>query len=111
MAIRHNVTHNFLDGLLSVLNDNIPEAKLPKNAKTLLRTPRKCCSIIEMYPGQYLHLGVEWGVERYLLSNPEAKSVEHIKLIVGIDGLPLAKSSGSELWPILGSVSRMVTSL
>ncbi|XP_008183875.1 uncharacterized protein LOC103309653 [Acyrthosiphon pisum] len=31
-------------------------------------------------------------------------NIEVIKVVIGIDGLPLAKSSSSQLWPILGYV-------
>ncbi|XP_018394145.1 PREDICTED: uncharacterized protein LOC108772965, partial [Cyphomyrmex costatus] len=52
-------------------------------------------------PGQYYHFGVENCI-KYLVrySNDFPKSTE-IELAINIDGLPLAKSSGSQVYPIL----------
>lgn len=48
--------------------------------------------------GLYYHFGIENGVKKHLDPN---FSDDNIKLVVGVDGLPLPKSSGSMFWPIL----------
>ncbi|KZS03642.1 KRAB-A domain containing-like protein, partial [Daphnia magna] len=62
-------------------------------------------------PGHYHHLGIANGILQMLfklkiinLSNPT------IKLIVNIDGIPIAKSSGSQFWPILGLIVDILNS-
>jgi len=52
-------------------------------------------------PGQYYHFGVENCIKNLICySNDFPKSTE-IELAINIDGLPLAKSSGSQVYPIL----------
>jgi len=46
---------------------------------------------------------LEYSIKRYI---DKDFSSETIKLVIGIDGLPLMKSSGSTFWPILGYIIR-----
>ncbi|XP_039303468.1 uncharacterized protein LOC105203270 [Solenopsis invicta] len=75
---------------------------LPGDARTLLQTPRKS-KIIPMEHGQYTHFGIPEGI-RYIIetSGTITRLPEEIHLSFNIDGLPLTKSSKSQLWPILG---------
>lgn len=68
----------------------------PKCAKTLLKTPSNI-SFREVKPGYYWHRGVQKDLERFVLET----NCEEVHITFGIDGLPLAKSSGSCFWPIL----------
>lgn len=52
--------------------------------------------------GQYLHLGLKRKVEQFLAINNIKDTL--LKVDVGIDGVPLTKSSNSQLWPILGNI-------
>lgn len=51
-------------------------------------------------PGLYYHIGIENGLKslREVININE----DTLKIIIGIDGLPLTKSSNSTFWPILG---------
>lgn len=49
-------------------------------------------------PGEYWH----YGVEKQLQKISNLIEVEEIIIDIGIDGLPLFKSSGQTLWPIIG---------
>lgn len=53
-------------------------------------------------PGSYHHFGIAKGIK--YLSNYVQFNDESIKILIGIDGLPLTKSSFSTFWPILGCV-------
>ena len=53
-----------------------------------------------MPPGQYWHNGIAKNLITIFEDSPE----QEIKLSFNVDGLPLAHSSGSQLWPILCSV-------
>lgn len=77
-------------------------SELPKDSQTLLRTPRTVQTTTKC-GGTFGYVGIENGINKafsFLSLNTDA-----IKLVVNIDGLPLSKSSSSQLWPILGSIN------
>jgi len=51
--------------------------------------------------GTYYHFGIENGIIRHFL---DSTSNDEIKLVVGIDRLPISKSSSTQFWPILGYI-------
>lgn len=78
---------------------------LPKDARTLLGVPRKSSNIVPCGSGSYLHYGLERAVTDVLQKMPDEKMGDQIFVDINIDGLPLCKSSRSQLWPILGKIS------
>ena len=65
-----------------------------------MRTPRnittyKKCGV------EYCYFGIQKGSERILVQNRYEYS-NILNLVFNIDGLPLFKSAGIQLWPILG---------
>ena len=103
-AITHNISHVALSHLLSGLRTAHPTfSKLPKCAKTLLRTP-KSSVITDMFPGQYCHFGIERGIIQFLSRRKNTVSCSNIQIQIGIDGLPISHSSSNQLWPILGRI-------
>lgn len=99
-----NVPHTTVNKLLHILKNEeyLPLRELPKDSRTLLNTnSTKTSNIITMKPGIYYHFGLECGITRnlskYNLDN-------EIKVVVGVDGLPLSKSSSSQYWPILAYI-------
>ncbi|CAG9762680.1 unnamed protein product [Ceutorhynchus assimilis] len=100
-CLKNNITHNAASELLKILKPHHPE--LPMDARSLLVTPRNI-SVKNIHPGTYYHFGLEKCVSNlFSLSNPE-ESTDTIEILVNIDGLPLAKSSGSQFYPILCSL-------
>lgn len=78
---------------------NINTSNLPIDSRSLLATPKSTGSkIVAVNPGKYFHFGLESGLLRY------TSSMDEIKVAIGIDGLPLSKSSSSQFWPILAYV-------
>ena len=77
---------------------------VPKDPRTLLKTPRSVVSD-NIANGTYIYLGVKQGIIRTLKT--KEYSGEVIKLIINIDGLPLYKSSSTTVWPILGMFGAM----
>lgn len=72
---------------------------LPLDTRTLLNSSSsKISSIRTIGLGKYHHFGLKEGIQRLSLYL-ELENI--IKVVVGVDGLPLAKSSGSQFWPIL----------
>lgn len=98
-----------VDSLLRILKtfiekqktENIPPPKLPATCKTLLKTPRTN-NIIPMGDGHYLYFSLEKYLEKFLAENTIAGNI--IYFDVGSDGVGVAKSSTSCLWPLLVNV-------
>jgi len=53
----------------------------------------------EVQAGKYYHFGLENGIIRQCLHNDFIP--QEIKLVIGIDGLPISKSTSTRFWPIL----------
>lgn len=95
-SVRHNSSHRSINELLVFFKKYFPE--LPKDARTLLKTPKVNC-IIDMEPGEYVHIGLKRGLDRVL--DHQSILPTEITLTFNIDGLPLSRSSSSCFWPIL----------
>lgn len=93
--------------MLKVLkkNKHIYTDNLPNDSRSLLTTPKSTgLKLLPVNPGKYFHFGLESGLLRYATSN-----LSEIKVAIGIDGLPLSKSSNSQFWPILAYVIGLPT--
>lgn len=102
-AVVNKVSHVALNGLLSILRKTKVFSSLPKDARTLLHTkPIISSDIKTVNPGIYYHFGIGNGIIQSSSRHPISSS--EIKLVVGIDGLPISKSSSDQFWPILGYI-------
>jgi hypothetical protein len=105
-AVTYNITNVALSALLKVLKQHKCFSEFPADARTVLKTNVSKINIQteiqSVHPGIYYHFGVENGLKA--LSNSLNFTEENINIFIGIDGLPLTKSSSSCFWPILGSV-------
>jgi len=102
----YHISHNCVNELLQILKSE--GLDLPKDVKTLLKTP-KTHEIINVYPGSYIHIGVEYMVSPILVAYfDKLKCTNLIQLSINIDGLPITKNSKSTLWPILISFVNIV---
>ncbi|XP_031781696.1 uncharacterized protein LOC103317583 isoform X1 [Nasonia vitripennis] len=90
--------------LLKGLKNILDIKELPSDARTLLKTPRSI-EIIELASGIYSHYGLEKALHNQLESI-DLNEIDGNKIFVqfSIDGLPLSKSSDTQLWPILGKI-------
>ncbi|KAL1474394.1 hypothetical protein MTO96_038010 [Rhipicephalus appendiculatus] len=98
-AVKHGIKRDALSDLLKLLKPH--HSFLPSDARTLLRTPRgQCldCPITDLAPGHYCHFGLQRGLLRALSGFRQLPQT--LALAFNIDGLPLAKSSNLQLWPI-----------
>jgi len=103
-SVECNVPHTTLNKLLKILKeeDYLPLKLLPLDSRTLLNIKSTITTDIkEMNPGIYYHFGLENGI----INNSKKITLDNvIKIVIGVDGLPLSKSSSSQLWPILGYI-------
>jgi len=89
-SIQHNVTHNCLSDLLRGLKDTVPvlSSALPSDARTLLKTFKiKFCSRI-VFPGKYIHIGLEKQLKT-IISGSFQDLIDSFRLIINIDGIPI----------------------
>lgn len=54
-------------------------------------------------PGEYYHFGLSTGILLHFKNFP-SNNDDTVEIVIGIDGLPLTKSSNSLFWPILGYI-------
>ncbi|XP_077548137.1 uncharacterized protein LOC144160923 [Haemaphysalis longicornis] len=101
-AGKHNITHAALNDLLPILQKQVPD--LPKDARTLLATPRGC-PIRQLSHAEYVHFGLKPGLEKCLSSGLRIPDTETLHLTINLDGLPLFNNTAYQVWPILVMVS------
>jgi len=106
-AVKYKIKLNALDGLLMILRDEECGKLLPKDSRTLLKTPRT--SVVKsIEPGNYCHFGLRVGLreamQKAVLTFSSCYN-SNIGLKISTDGLPLSDSSNSQLWPILGCLA------
>ncbi|XP_022176245.1 uncharacterized protein LOC111037788 [Myzus persicae] len=101
-AVANNITLASFSSLLKVLKSHKCFKDIPVYARTVLKTnkTKQVNDIQIVEPGLYYHFGVANGLNSFgdMLVNFN----DVIKIVIGIDGLPLTKSSSSTFWPILG---------
>ena len=99
-AVRNRCSRSCINELLKILKNNGHD-ELPKDARTLFKTPRNVSTSVKC-GGSYSYLGIANGITRALLENPNFTfHGDIIEINVNIDGVPLYKSSSTQLWPIL----------
>jgi len=105
-AMQFNVPKNAVTALLKLLSRY--HVDLPQDARTLQRTPRSHVISSLAGGGQYVHFGVQKGIEVLIKSGDITVYLGKLELQFNIDGLPLFKSSNMTLWPILCIVRNTV---
>jgi len=103
-AVNESITLSALSALLKVLKSHNCFEHLPMDTRTLLKVNKNTDQnnkIQSIKPGLYHHFGIENGLKS-CYENLVSTFDEKIKLVIGIDGLPLSKSSSSTFWPIVG---------
>ncbi|CAI6344091.1 unnamed protein product [Macrosiphum euphorbiae] len=100
-SITFNVPHNAVNNLLKGLKKHKCFKDFPVDSRTLLATPKQTSTKLRSVDpcGTYFHFGLTTGIMKYTPDN-----MLNVEIVIGIDGLPLFKSSGAQFWPILGYV-------
>ncbi|KAF0748558.1 Uncharacterized protein FWK35_00020988 [Aphis craccivora] len=105
-AVNFNVPQNTINGLLPIFKSIPGLSEMPIDSRTILKTETTLertqdLKIIE--PGFYYHFGLGSAIEQHF-HHTDIGDTDVIKVVIGIDGLPLSKSSCSQFWPILGYI-------
>ncbi|KYN28154.1 hypothetical protein ALC57_02435 [Trachymyrmex cornetzi] len=103
-SFEFKIKHNAINALMEILR-HTPHSQLktlPKDARTLLKTPKKTAEIVALSGGSYYHFGLTNTLQILLLHYKSMSlNVSKINLLINIDGLPLFRLSPSSFWPIL----------
>lgn len=102
-GVDHRISQKATDSLLKILVPICPE--LPSSSRTLFQTPLQI-ETKSLNSGEIVYLGVQTQLEN-LLEHCALSFVDDNNKIVmsfNVDGLPLFKSTNSQLWPILGLI-------
>ncbi|KAI8116302.1 hypothetical protein CVS40_11606 [Lucilia cuprina] len=96
--IKYGPSIKCTNSLLEILKSE--NLDVPKSVGGLIGNKIKC-EERTVSPGKYVHVGLQRQLEKCskIIKNSDLKE---IVIDIGIDGLPLYKSSSMSLWPILG---------
>ena len=119
-AITHNITHSAFKDLIPIINTLLPNEKLPKDPRTILKTP-KAVLLVNIQGGQSYYFGIkelllkrlESGIKAFTLPTTFTDSVRSSNILtvtIGIDGVPISQSSNLQFWPILGVLDQAISS-
>lgn len=108
IAIDNNLTHAALNQILNLINPAYPF--LPRTAKNLLGVSCKKLKTISFDNGEMYYYGIQKCLTRKLQNGGTNGEISTIKIIINIDGLPVFKSSRTDLWPILGRSDDIIDS-
>ena len=95
-----NFPRTYVTSILKILKSHDCFSDFPGDYSSFLRTPREYI-FRDVNSGSYYHFGLESYLKEQMKTHKIDKEIE---LLVNIDGIPIAKSSGSQLWPILGLI-------
>ncbi|XP_058126336.1 uncharacterized protein LOC131271274 [Anopheles coustani] len=98
-AVDHEESRASVNEILAIFRIRT-DYELPKDARTLMKTSTSIGQEIEAVAGgEYWYKGIEKVLRNYYRSaTPET---DRISVQVSVDGLPLHKSSSTQVWPIL----------
>ncbi|XP_025154469.1 uncharacterized protein LOC112588512 isoform X2 [Harpegnathos saltator] len=102
-TLKYNISHTALSELLSKLR-TYGHTDMPKSARTLLNTPRNSIIKVSAEKGNFFHYGLKEAITEQLIRTKFIVINEVIMIDLNIDGLPISKSSKSQIWPILDKI-------
>lgn len=103
-AIEENITLSALNNLLPIISEIPGYDNIPKDARTILKTPTNI-TVTSLGCGTYYYFGIEKTINSFCINNKiNIQRNGDLLLAINIDGLPLSKSTNSSFWPILCSI-------
>lgn len=99
-SLRNNITLTATTELLKGLR--VLHHDLPKDARTLLNTPRNV-GVCQMGVGEYIFLGITEMILKYARHALNSLDL-NLSLNFNVDGIPLFDASLTEFWPILCNI-------
>lgn len=95
-----NIPHTTGNNILKILRTHSCFSSLPKDSRTLLKTPRIQIELSIVEPGEYVHFGFKKGVIKSLKKIPSTLIPNVLEIDFNTDGGALDKSGNSQIWPL-----------
>ena len=102
-TVECGIPRTHVNKLLVLLQKCSELSYLTKDYRTLLKTVRNVETKV-VHPGTYFHFGLKNGILRSFFHLSLRTVPDKIEIFVNIDGIPLAKSSNAQFWPILAMI-------
>ena len=100
-ATKANITRSGTNELVEILRKQ--GHCLPKDARTRVIGTPQVVTLGEKCGGRYYYFGIKFNILQILKQNPVfIESNDNILLKINIDGVPLFKSTNTQMWPIMG---------
>ncbi|KAF4522173.1 hypothetical protein B566_EDAN007319 [Ephemera danica] len=97
--------------LNDVLRTHQCHKDLPKTRRSLLNTKRGKVDVVDMQPnGKFYYFGIEDGITEMLKSAANTNDINNVRIMLGIDGMPISKNGVESFWVILGRISSIPNS-
>ena len=105
-AIEANIPRCHVNAFLKILKSDGGLQYLPSDWRTLAKAQLRREKLLfrQVPPCRYAHIGLANGIILALLAMDVVNLPDVIEIIINVDGIPVAKSSRSLLWPILGRI-------
>ncbi|CAG9763551.1 unnamed protein product [Ceutorhynchus assimilis] len=105
-AVDCRVPQNTYTKLLHILKQDL-DLPISIDARTVLKTKEVVpYEARHMFPGYYYHFGLKQSIIS-VLDRFNFTPLGELQIEINVDGLPLAKSSGSQFWPILCNIENL----
>lgn len=78
-----------ISAILKLLKTHACFSYLPSDARTILKTPKTSCDIVNIAGGEYIHLGFEESIKSTLKLTPINKIPSTLEIDFHIDGASL----------------------
>ncbi|XP_026826387.1 uncharacterized protein LOC113562169 [Ooceraea biroi] len=99
--VNNGMSHTQVSAVLQVLRTHPCLSSLPKDCRTLLKTPRTTHPTFNIAGGEYLHLGFEAGILSILQQTcPELIPRDTLMIDCSTDGVTLDVQGKIQMWPI-----------
>lgn len=108
--VKNNINHIQGNMILKTLRSHNCLSYLPKDVRTLLKTPRMSIELRNVSPGEYLHTGFVTGITNSLRNVPRAEIPESLEIDFSTDGAALDKSGQIQIWPIQCRIANIFSS-
>jgi len=105
-ALSYNITQTALSALLKILKVHNCHSYFSTDSRTILKTKSSIqpLQIQTISPGSYYYFKIYDNLKHIYNLDNQYFIENELKIVIGIDGLPLTKSSSSCFWPILGYI-------
>ncbi|XP_026829622.1 uncharacterized protein LOC113562958 [Ooceraea biroi] len=98
--VNNNLTHVQINNILSVLRTHTCFSSLPKDVRTLLKTPRTPVVVSKIDSGEYIHFPLEAAIVKTLLRLPLVSVPHDLEIDFNTDGCSLDRHGNIHIWSI-----------